>query len=574
MPRNLLLSFLGTGDYIPVSYYLAAERRAGLPPLEKYVQKTLLDHLAGTFGPGDRACIFVTEEARAVNWEPDGHTDRKTGQAIPNDGLRRLTEQAKYPFPVDAVSVNGESEPQAIWETFQTVYDQLRPGDRVYFDITHSWRYLPMLGMTLLNYAKVLRQIEVKAIYYGAFEHLGSYFEARQLPEDERPVPILDLVSFSDLQDWTLAADDFVRNGNPDRLSLLTNRNLTPILKESKGKDATARNLSDLTSRLDHLVARLATNRGQEIWEFDYQALHQTLDNFSAERSYIKPLNGVVDHIRGKVSGFKTSGNLQWLEGVNWCIQHKLVQQGLTQLQEGLLSWLCTHYEQKGWAEPAYFDRSHRNGRNLLSAALQFIVYAPLEEEWNGEVSKRKELAYQIIDDPLARQLAKVYRNLSTTRNDINHGGYTGKHKAEKFFSALKEYYATIRKILEQYAPEDEKTIGLLNISNHPHQQWPENQVTIAHEQFGPIRDLPFPNIDPQLAPEKLQELVSHFFEQVLELKPAAVHLMSEMTFTFALVQKLKAAGIPCVASTTQRLVTEAEGKKIVQFQFVQFRSY
>jgi hypothetical protein len=47
--------------------------------------------------------------------------------------------------------------------------------------------------------------------------------------------------------------------------------------------------------------------------------------------------------------------------------------------------------------------------------------------------------------------------------------------------------------------------------------------------------------------------------------KPAAVHLMGEMTFTFALVRKLQAAGIRCVASTTARDVVEEGGGEGVE---------
>jgi len=38
--------------------------------------------------------------------------------------------------------------------------------------------------------------------------------------------------------------------------------------------------------------------------------------------------------------------------------------------------------------------------------------------------------------------------------------------------------------------------------------------------------------------------------------------------------QRLKAAGIPVLASTTERLVEEKDGKKVVAFRFVRFREY
>ena len=114
----------------------------------------------------------------------------------------------------------------------------------------------------------------------------------------------------------------------------------------------------------------------------------------------------------------------------------------------------------------------------------------------------------------------------------------------------------------------------LLNLSNHPSPSWPPNQLATAHQLYGEVEDLPFPPIDPDWATEEVQQLAAEYFEKVVQRRPAAVHLMGEMTFTFALVQMLKAAGIPCLASTTRRNVTEEGGKKIVQFQFVQFRPY
>lgn len=114
----------------------------------------------------------------------------------------------------------------------------------------------------------------------------------------------------------------------------------------------------------------------------------------------------------------------------------------------------------------------------------------------------------------------------------------------------------------------------LLNLSNHPSATWPPKQQQAAREAYGRVEDLPFPQIDPELDAEGLAQLVQQYFERVQARRPAAVHLMGEMTFTFALVAKLKAAGVPCLAATTQRLVEERDGKKVVEFRFVQFRPY
>lgn len=114
----------------------------------------------------------------------------------------------------------------------------------------------------------------------------------------------------------------------------------------------------------------------------------------------------------------------------------------------------------------------------------------------------------------------------------------------------------------------------LLNLSNHPSADWSEAQCQAATAQYGSVLDLPFPNIPPDATADEVRLLAAQYEVKIRQLNPAAVHLMGEMTFTYALVQRLQAIGIPCIASTTERIAEEREGQKIVRFQFVQFRPY
>lgn len=114
----------------------------------------------------------------------------------------------------------------------------------------------------------------------------------------------------------------------------------------------------------------------------------------------------------------------------------------------------------------------------------------------------------------------------------------------------------------------------LLNLTNHPSHQWPENQTALALKSYQNVIDLPFPQIAPSLTSAQLDELVGNYFQKVTELHPNAVHIMGEMTFTFRLVQMLKAFGIPCIASTTERVTEQVGEMKTSKFQFVQFRAY
>ena len=114
----------------------------------------------------------------------------------------------------------------------------------------------------------------------------------------------------------------------------------------------------------------------------------------------------------------------------------------------------------------------------------------------------------------------------------------------------------------------------LINLSNHPSTRWTEAQLSAAVNTYGTVKDIPFPNIPPAMTGEELNELTTEYLKKILDIDPHTVHLMGEMTFTFRLVTILKKMKIPCIASTTNRTVEEKEGKKIVLFEFVQFREY
>ena len=71
------------------------------------------------------------------------------------------------------------------------------------------------------------------------------------------------------------------------------------------------------------------------------------------------------------------------------------------------------------------------------------------------------------------------------------------------------------------------------------------------------------------------EKTLGKIYQTAYPAREVTIHIMGEMTFTFRLVEKLKAAGIRCVASTSERVVQElSDGKKVVQFSFVRFREY
>lgn len=114
-----------------------------------------------------------------------------------------------------------------------------------------------------------------------------------------------------------------------------------------------------------------------------------------------------------------------------------------------------------------------------------------------------------------------------------------------------------------------------INLSNHPSEGWSEEQLAAAHE-YGEIVDIHFPNIEPSFTSSMVNSLADVTIDTITAFGiDIVVHIMGEMTFTYAVVSRLKAMHIKCFASTTERnTIITTDGKKLSDFKFVQFREY
>lgn len=117
-----------------------------------------------------------------------------------------------------------------------------------------------------------------------------------------------------------------------------------------------------------------------------------------------------------------------------------------------------------------------------------------------------------------------------------------------------------------------------INLTNHPSSLWSEKQRQAAL-LYGEIVDLPFPIIDDAGDENYISALADEYLQKILTFSKddcVTVHLMGELTFTFALLKRLQRRGIMCIASTSKRIVKEETAglKTEVIFQFERFRKY
>ena len=125
---------------------------------------------------------------------------------------------------------------------------------------------------------------------------------------------------------------------------------------------------------------------------------------------------------------------------IEWCLNHKLYQQGITLMREVIVSYVCQ-----------LENRNHeqRDDRVLIEKAFGFAKAGrfnfkdKLTEEQKADIER-------IARTPIVRRLMPIYSTISFEyRNDINHGGYVANAKeASEFVIIVTRKYDELKNII------------------------------------------------------------------------------------------------------------------------------
>lgn len=557
--RKVFISILGTSNYGSCQYtqgdFISSETH--------FIQEATLEFLnvKETWTAQDIAYIFLTPTARTSNWQEKTLNWKKEEKGY--RGLEPILEEMKLPCPIETVDITEDGDEQGLWSVFQTIYDKLQEGDELYIDITHSFRYLPMLLLVLCNYAKFLKQTKVVHISYGNYE------------PNETVNPLVDLMPLVEVQNWTLAASDFLRNGRTSSFAELVSERIQPILKATRGQDEDARALRQFINRLEPLSQSLTTVRGKAIIDGGiFRDLNDSAQNLGD--TLIPAMAPLIDKIKDSFSGFAPTANIKnGFEAARWCYDKQLYQQSITILQETL----------KGYtAAQAGYPCDEKLYQDLAGTAYNIAFNKRPESEWKlgeknndqDDFNRRKVIVKRMLSLPLVQELSGLYDEIAQLRNDFNHAGIRP-NPINDIPTQIKRKMDCFFQVLENDKPIPAPPL-FLNLSNHSSDKWSKAQLDAARA-YGEVVDMPFPVIDPGATTEEIHRLAEEYADRItssyLGRDLMTVHLMGEMTFTFRLVTLLHARGVRCVASTTQRKTSELEGsKKESIFEFQAFREY
>ncbi|MHA1279495.1 MAG: TIGR02221 family CRISPR-associated protein [Candidatus Helarchaeota archaeon] len=428
---KIFMSFLGTSDYLPCNYVNDLQEKV---ENVRFIQEALVVMFCKSWTPKDKIVIFLTPQAKMRNWQDNGHLDRDK-KPLQREGLERRFTALKLAASIHSVDIPLGNSEADIWQIFERILNQIEEGDEIIFDITHAFRSIPMLALVVLNYAKIVKDIRVLGIYYGAFESLGSPKDVEKRAIKDRNAPIFNLTPFWALLDWTNVLDHFLVSGDANRILERMSEDIRPILIKTGGRNREALEISKLGKQLNYLTEIIRTCRGTEIISFDYDALKKLITKNQA--SMIKPLNPMLEKIQKKLEVFTNDSIKNGYAAVKWCIDHDLIQQGFTILQETLFSELSLQY----FPQKKITDKE---SRTLISQALNIKERNLAEESWKEPATSHRKDVYQIIHT-LDDELVKISSQIRQYRNDLNHAGLLENAlKAKKFKEQLNDCYMKI----------------------------------------------------------------------------------------------------------------------------------
>lgn len=587
MARKLFISILGTGYYSECEYCYEGVSY----PKTKYIQIATLEQIgARTWTDEDAIRIFMTDKAERDNWDKSLSTRVRKGveseyytrlvrQYIGEDSVKCVqdgveSEYTRLEAELDAMGLNADVKAikglpigknvNEIWEIFNLIFSEVQEGDELYIDLTHGLRYMPMIALALSDYTKFLRSTRLKQLSYGSFETKDA----------SGHVPIINLMPLAALQNWTTAASDFMRLGHADSMKSAIKDELAPLLRDKDSRTKLVVNTNALGGRIDDYVNELITCRGISIANgVSASNLIEGLE--CIENTGISALNPILDVLRNSIRISDSKAERCYSASV-WCFEKKLYQQSLTLLQEGIITFFCLR------CGIDYADEAKRGAVGYAFDIMDNYYAGKLKEYKNSD-----ELNNLLSDELLRnREFVHKYVDLKNVRNDYNHAGFRSKQlplepnkikaKLSGYFDFFGQYLMTGDTCVAELANKRDRVF--LNLSNHPSEDWESAQIFYAQE-YGRIYDRAFPQVDSGLDSAGIDALAEDIKCEILNEYSRfdlTVHVMGEMTMTYALVSKLKSCGIRCVASCTDRVSSfdPETGVKSSVFKFKGFREY
>ncbi|MFN3928221.1 MAG: TIGR02221 family CRISPR-associated protein [Thermoflexus sp.] len=371
------ISFLGTSEYAEVTYiYNDREFRTDLFP----------EALFHFFPDLELIYLFATPTVQA------------------HSNLQRLRERVQSKGKrLEVVPIpEGRSEDE-LWEIFSGLTGTVAEGEKVVFDITHSFRSIPFLTFLAAAYLRAARRVTIRAVIYGAYEARPK--------GDPSPRPVFDLTPFVFLLDWLAATNQFIHTGDAQYLARL-------LVREGKNRGSGA--LKNAGQELEDFSRAMMLCRPLEVMEKAGRVsavLRKVSGEFHRWARPFEVMAGRIQEEYGRYALPRPRESVQeslrrQLDLIRWYAGHGQIIQAVTLARE----WMVTAV---GWRLFGKFALSleERGGiEHGLSGLSRVAQKRSAPDELNEEGRELQRW-------PEAAALSDLWNQLTAVRNDLDHAG-------------------------------------------------------------------------------------------------------------------------------------------------------
>lgn len=389
-----IISFLGLGSYSLTQYKHPTKE-------EVFETKYYQEALAKFYQP-EKMYIFLTPTVETKCPRGEDQSNWKQLQ-------EGFTENFRQIELIPVKNIPERNSPEDIWTIFNKVNECLDEKDEVIFDITHSFRSFPIVALLAVSYFRVVRNITITGLLYGAFE-----------AKENGIAPTFDLLPVVGLFDWLTATDQFLKTGKGE--------DLAKLLENTEGHtEALGNRILEISQGLELLRPMDVMKASSELPE-DIKRAKPDL------AAVAPPFTMLLDRIANEYGQFalaepqnyqvygKEALQKQLFE-IEWYAKKGLEVQAISLAREWLPSLLCYHFN----VDP--MNQQTREEMEILCCGGKIGERESVYRNQYKEIQKSKrKLINQLWNDP-------PY-TLANLRNDVLHSGF---RKNPKSITEIKE---------------------------------------------------------------------------------------------------------------------------------------
>jgi CRISPR-associated Csx2 family protein len=412
-----IISFLGFGKYTQTTYVSTDGQTCYTP----FFQEALVKFYSPEI-------LYVMLTNKVENELPNGQSETNWS------ALERILKESKFKGKLEPIrNIPEKNSPDDIWQIFKSVTELLEPGDEVIFDITHSFRSIPIVALISVSYLRIVKEVKIAGLLYGAYE----------AKNENNETPIFDLLPIVSLLDWTTATDQFIKTGNGESLAKLLTGN-------GSETDRLANNIQSIAQGLQVLrpmeLMKQASVLPENI-ELATQQISQKVPPFASllqrvERDYSKFGLANPEDYQSQAK------EVLWkeLEMIKWYEEKGQIVQALSLAREWLPSLLCFKFA----LDP--MEKKNRDEmENLLNLGGKIknkeTGVTKESEQWLGLPKELTEKLKELCTGDPNKSV-----NLSNLRNDVLHSGFRkNPKKASEITEKTKKIIAELDYIAENF---------------------------------------------------------------------------------------------------------------------------